>query len=85
MLACWQANSATSGLREVSRDKRTGAPRQRAYPGAAPKLFGAFARRVEKTHDFAAAFSAAQASSLPALIELRTDPRQITPAQRLNT
>jgi acetolactate synthase I/II/III large subunit len=49
------------------------------------KAFGAFARRVDRTQDFAPAFSAAQRSGLPALIELRTDPRQITPTQRLNT
>ena len=47
------------------------------------KAFGAFARRVDRTEDFAAVFSAAQRSGLPALIDLRTDPRQITPNQRL--
>ncbi|SDR55445.1 acetolactate synthase, large subunit [Paraburkholderia fungorum] len=45
--------------------------------------FGAFASRVERTEDFPAAFAAAQASGRPALIELRTDPRQITPNLRL--
>jgi acetolactate synthase-1/2/3 large subunit len=69
---------------------------EREYPGrvsgttltnpdfvALAKSFGAFACRVEKTEDFPEAFSAAQASGLPALIELRTDPRQITPSHRL--
>ncbi|MGF6573672.1 acetolactate synthase-1/2/3 large subunit [Paraburkholderia sp. GAS333] len=70
---------------------------EREYPGrisgtalrnpdfvALGHAFGAFACRVEKTADFPAAFAAAQASGLPALIELRTDPCQITPTLRFN-
>jgi acetolactate synthase-1/2/3 large subunit len=45
--------------------------------------FGAHAERVERTEDFPAAFARAQTAGRAALIELRTDPRQITPAARL--
>jgi len=45
--------------------------------------FGAHAERVERNEDFAAAFERARASGLPALLELRTDPLQITPGMRL--
>jgi len=45
--------------------------------------FGAHAELVETTEDFAAAFARARASGRPALLELRVDPRQITPAMRL--
>ena len=50
---------------------------------ALAKAFGAHAERVEHTEDFPAAFARAQAAGVPALIELRTDPRQITPAARI--
>lgn len=69
---------------------------EREYPGrisatelrnpdfvALAQAFGAHGERVERTQDFAAAFERAQASGKPALIELRTDPRQITPVARL--
>lgn len=69
---------------------------EREYPGrisatqlrnpdfvALARAFGAHGELVERTEDFAAAFERAQASGKPALIELRTDPRQITPVSRL--
>lgn len=69
---------------------------EREYPGrisgtelrnpdfvALAQAFGAYGERVERTEDFAAAFERAQASGKPALIELRTDPKQITPVARL--
>lgn len=45
--------------------------------------FGAYAERVESTADFAAAFERARDAKRPALLELLTDPRQITPQTRL--
>jgi acetolactate synthase-1/2/3 large subunit len=70
---------------------------EREYPGrisatglrnpdfvALAKSFGAYAECVERTEDFAAAFDRAQRAGVAALIELRTDPRQITPALRLS-
>nr|WP_217344709.1 thiamine pyrophosphate-binding protein [Noviherbaspirillum sp. L7-7A]MBV0878883.1 thiamine pyrophosphate-binding protein [Noviherbaspirillum sp. L7-7A] len=45
--------------------------------------FGAFGELVESADQFEAAFERARASGRPALLELRTDPRQITPAMRL--
>lgn len=69
---------------------------EREYPGricatslrnpdfvALAHAFGAFGERVERSEDFPAAFARAQASGMPALIELRMDPRQITPILRL--
>ncbi len=69
---------------------------EREYPGrisatelrnpdfvALARAFGAHGELVERTEDFAAAFERAQASGKPALIELRTDPQQITPIARL--
>ena len=69
---------------------------EREYPGrisstslqnpgfvALAHAFGAFGEVVERTEDFPAAFARAQAAGIPALLELRTDPRQITPALRL--
>ncbi len=44
---------------------------------------GAWAERVEKTEDFAAAFERAQRAGKPAVLELVTDPLQITPAMRV--
>ncbi|CAB3748224.1 thiamine pyrophosphate-binding protein [Paraburkholderia solisilvae] len=70
---------------------------EREYPGrvsatdlvnpdfvAFAKAFGAHAERVERTEDFPAAFERAQRAGVAALIELRMDPRQITPVSRLN-
>ncbi|QGZ65204.1 thiamine pyrophosphate-binding protein [Paraburkholderia acidisoli] len=70
---------------------------EREYPGrvsatqfvnpdfvAMAQAFGAHAERVERTEDFAAAFERAQQAGKPALIELRTDPLQITPVSRLS-
>lgn len=48
------------------------------------KAFGAHAERVDNTSDFPAAFSRAQAAGKAALIELITDPKQITPTGRLD-
>ncbi|WP_144111867.1 thiamine pyrophosphate-binding protein [Paraburkholderia sp. BCC1886] len=69
---------------------------EREYPGrvsatrlanpdfiALAKSFGAHAERVERTEDFPAAFERAQQAGVAALIELRTDPLQITPIARL--
>ncbi|MEJ7929968.1 thiamine pyrophosphate-binding protein [Ramlibacter sp. AN1015] len=50
---------------------------------ALARACGAHAERVERTEDFADAFARAQAAARPALLHLRTDPRQITPALRL--
>ena len=48
------------------------------------RAFGGFGAIVEKTEEFAAAFEAAQASGLPAVLELRLDPEAITPRQTLS-
>ncbi len=69
---------------------------EREYPGrtiatsltnpdfvALARAFGAHAERVDRTEDFPAAFSRAAAAGVAALIELRVDPRQITPQARL--
>jgi len=69
---------------------------ERAYPGrvvgtdlvnpdfaAYARAFGAHGALVERTEDFGAAFDAALAAGRPALIELRTDPDQITPRTTL--
>lgn len=71
---------------------------EREYPGrvsatalanpdfvAFARSFGAHAERVERTGDFAAALQRARQAGVPALIELRTDPRQIGPQNRLST
>ncbi|MBA2961076.1 MULTISPECIES: thiamine pyrophosphate-binding protein [Ramlibacter] len=50
---------------------------------ALARSFGAHAERVEQTGDFPAAFERARACGRAALIELRTDPLQITPQSRL--
>jgi acetolactate synthase-1/2/3 large subunit len=65
---------------------------EREYPGrisatqlrnpdfaALARAFGGFGATVEKTADFPAAFQAAQASGLPAIIHLKVDPEAITP------
>ncbi|MEN7530383.1 thiamine pyrophosphate-binding protein [Cupriavidus sp. DL-D2] len=44
---------------------------------------GAWAERVERTEDFAAAFERAMKAGKPAVLELVTDPLQITPAMRV--
>ncbi|AZG14389.1 thiamine pyrophosphate-binding protein [Cupriavidus pauculus] len=44
---------------------------------------GAWAERVERTEDFAAAFARATQAGKPAVLELVTDPLQITPAMRV--
>jgi acetolactate synthase-1/2/3 large subunit len=44
---------------------------------------GAWAERVERTEDFAAAFERARNAGKPAMLELLTDPLQITPAMRV--
>ncbi|NBB12177.1 thiamine pyrophosphate-binding protein [Pseudomonas sp. SLFW] len=70
---------------------------EREYPGrvsatelanpdfiALAQSFGAHAERVERSEDFPAAFQRAQKARVAALIELRVDPRQITPQARLD-
>ncbi|MCS3471460.1 acetolactate synthase-1/2/3 large subunit [Pseudomonas sp. JUb42] len=70
---------------------------EREYPGrlsatalinpdfiAFAKSFGAHAELVERTEDFAGAFERAQQAGVAALIELRVDPKQITPQARLD-
>jgi acetolactate synthase-1/2/3 large subunit len=69
---------------------------EREYPGrvsatqlanpdfvALAQAFGAHAEFVERTEDFAAAFARARQAGRAALLELRADPRQITPQARL--
>jgi acetolactate synthase-1/2/3 large subunit len=51
---------------------------------ALAKSFGAHAERVERSEDFPAAFRRAQKRGVAALIEVRVDPRQITPRLVLN-
>jgi acetolactate synthase-1/2/3 large subunit len=53
------------------------------YAGLA-RAFGGYAERVESTEGFAAAFERARAQRGFALLELVTDPKQITPAKRLD-
>jgi acetolactate synthase-1/2/3 large subunit len=65
---------------------------EREYPGrvsgtalanpdfvAFARSFGAHAEAVERTEDFPAAFDRARAAGVAALIEIKADPRQITP------
>jgi acetolactate synthase-1/2/3 large subunit len=52
---------------------------------AMASAFGAHAELVEKTEDFPAAFERARKAGRPALLELRVDPKQITPAVRLES
>jgi acetolactate synthase-1/2/3 large subunit len=47
------------------------------------QAFGAHGELVERTEDFPAALQRARQAGVPALIELRTDPRQISPQARL--
>ena len=48
------------------------------------RAFGGFGATVERTADFAAAFEAAQASGLPAIVHLKVDPEAITPGATLS-
>jgi acetolactate synthase I/II/III large subunit len=50
---------------------------------AMAQSLGAHAERVESTDGFAAAFARAAAAGRPAVIELRTDPAQLSPSLRL--
>jgi acetolactate synthase I/II/III large subunit len=50
---------------------------------ALAQSFGAYAERVDRTEDFAGAFERAEGARVPALLELRVDPDQITPNARL--
>jgi acetolactate synthase-1/2/3 large subunit len=50
---------------------------------ALARSFGAHGELVESNEAFPAAFERARASGRPALLELRTDPRQITPGMRI--
>jgi acetolactate synthase-1/2/3 large subunit len=69
---------------------------EREYPGrisgtdlrnpdfvALARSFGAYGETVERNEDFPAAFARARAAGVAAVLELRTDPRQITPTARL--
>ena len=69
---------------------------EREYPGrisatdlrnpdfaAYARAFGGFGVSVERTEDFPAAFKAAQAAGIPAIIQLKIDPEAITPATTL--
>jgi acetolactate synthase-1/2/3 large subunit len=51
---------------------------------ALARAFGGYGERVASTDDFAAAFARARAHRGVALLELVTDPKQITPAKRLD-
>ena len=51
---------------------------------ALAEAYGAHGERVERTADFPAAFERARAAGRPALIELVTDPDQVTPDERLS-
>jgi acetolactate synthase-1/2/3 large subunit len=70
---------------------------ERRYPGrpfatdlltpdfaALARSFGAHAETIERTSDFASAFERARSAGTPALLELRVDPRQLTPTVRLS-
>jgi acetolactate synthase-1/2/3 large subunit len=69
---------------------------EREYPGrvsgtdltnpdfaAFARSFGAFGATVTRTEEFPVAFEAAQRSGKPAVIDLRTSPREIAPGKRL--
>ncbi|WP_158897792.1 thiamine pyrophosphate-binding protein [Burkholderia sp. L27(2015)] len=69
---------------------------EREYPGrvsgtdlrnpdfvALARSFGAYGETVERSEDFPAAFARARAAGVAAVLELRTDPLQITPTARL--
>ncbi|MCD7058625.1 thiamine pyrophosphate-binding protein [Pelagibacterium xiamenense] len=48
------------------------------------RSYGAYAERVERTEDFAAAFGRADAHDGPAVLEIMIDPEAITPAMTLS-
>ncbi len=50
----------------------------------AARAFGGFGAAVETTAEFAAAFTAAQASGKPAIIHVKVDPEAITPATTIS-
>jgi acetolactate synthase-1/2/3 large subunit len=50
---------------------------------ALARAYGGHGEVVERTEDFAEAFARATASGLPALIELRLDPRALSPGKTL--
>ena len=50
---------------------------------ALAESFGAYAERVEASEAFPDAFRRAEAAGRPALLELRVDPVQLTPAFRI--
>ncbi len=71
---------------------------ERNYPGRAiatqlrnpdfaayARAFGGFGVTVEKTNDFPAAFTAANASGMPSIIHLKIDPDAISPATTLSS
>jgi acetolactate synthase-1/2/3 large subunit len=47
------------------------------------RAFGGFGETVERTADFASAFSAAQASKLPSILHVKIDPDRVTPTGSL--
>jgi acetolactate synthase-1/2/3 large subunit len=51
---------------------------------ALAQAYGAHAERVERTEAFGPAFARAMNACKPALVELLTDPRQVTPAVRID-
>jgi acetolactate synthase-1/2/3 large subunit len=51
---------------------------------AMAQWFGAYAELVDTNEQFPSAFQRAQQSGMPALLELRVDPRQITPRKRMS-
>jgi len=51
---------------------------------ALAQAYGAYAERVERTEDFAAAFARAQASGRAAVIDLVVDPEALTPTMTLS-
>ena len=70
---------------------------ERHYPGrvsgtelfnpdyaALAQAYGGHGELVERTEDFPSAFARAQASGLPAVIELRLDPEALAPGQELS-
>ncbi|WP_119157260.1 thiamine pyrophosphate-binding protein [Caldimonas tepidiphila] len=81
-------NNAMYGTIRMHQEKRfPGRVSGTDLPGpdfaALAQACGAHGERVERDEDFPAAFARAQAAGRPALIELRVDPRQITPQMRL--
>jgi acetolactate synthase-1/2/3 large subunit len=50
---------------------------------ALAQAFGAYAERVDTTAAFAPAFDRALAAGRAAVLELRVDPKQITPERRI--